>query len=78
MPHDGVCTVCTAPADETNSALCNNCDGRFHLRLRRDADGPECGRVWVNEQFLALEYACDVCLGAAAPPVREPPIARGH
>ena len=81
MTHDPptVCRVCGDDADESNSAVCNNCEERFHLRLRIDSDGQDCGQVWVNEQYLSLEYACDVCLGR--PPggaVPEPPVGRGH
>jgi hypothetical protein len=75
MPE--TCHVCNQPADTTNSALCNNCGLRFHLRLRADATGPECGRVWINEQFLALEYACNPCLGAPEGQV-EPPVGQAH
>ncbi len=60
------CHICNDPVDATNSALCNTCGQRFHLRLRRDAVGKDCGEVWINEQFLALEFACLYCLGARA------------
>jgi len=71
------CRICGQPAHDTDSALCNNCDQRFHLRLRADSDGPECGSVWINEQFLSLEYACQRCLGSSgADP--EPPVGQGH
>ena len=75
-----VCRVCGDGADESNSAVCNNCEGRFHLRLRNDADGQDCGDVWINEQYLSLEYACNICLGKppAAGAGREPAVGRGH
>ena len=44
------CPVCGEAVDESNSAACNHCDERFHLRLRNDADGKDCGEVWINEQ----------------------------
>jgi hypothetical protein len=68
------CHVCGNPlGDET--ATCNNCDRDFHLRTREDSDGRDCGAFWINEQFLSLEYACNVCLGRAS---TEPPVAGAH
>lgn len=77
MPE--TCHVCEQPADETDSAICLECDQRFHLRLRADSDGPECGEVWINEQFLSMEFACNRCLGtrSAADSV-EPPVGKVH
>jgi len=50
------------------SAECNWCDRRYHLNQRNDVDAKDCGRVWIDEQYLALQFACDDCLGHAAPP----------
>ena len=73
------CHVCGDPLTDANSAVCNTCGNRFHLRLRNDAEGRDCGDVWVNEQFLALEFACFTCLrGETADPTGEPPVGRGH
>ncbi len=75
------CSVCGEPADEDTSQLCNNCESRFHLRLRDGAGGKDCGEVWINEQYLSLEYACDVCLGKQPPTGTrdaEPGVGRGH
>jgi hypothetical protein len=51
---------------------CNWCDGRYHLNQRNDVEGKDCGQVWVDEQYLALQFACNTCLAgtdrAAAPP----------
>jgi hypothetical protein len=37
---------------------------------RMDQPGKDCGEVWINEEYLALEFACAACLHgeAAAPP----------
>ena len=73
------CHVCRDPVDDTNSAVCNSCERRFHLRLRNDSDGQECGQVWINEQYLSLEFACFSCLGVAlALGQGEPPVGSGH
>lgn len=73
------CHVCGDPASEADSSVCVRCDERFHLRLRNDSDGKDCGEVWINEEFLSLEFACSPCLGVppdGAP--SEPPIGQGH
>jgi len=73
------CRVCGQPADESNSAVCNSCGQRYHLNLRQDSQGPECGEVWIDEQYLALEFACFVCLGKGSQSATgEPPVGRGH
>jgi hypothetical protein len=60
-------------------AVCHNCDRPFHLRQKEGADGIDCGEVWVNEQYLALEFACFVCLGKRGEPGSiEPPLAKTH
>ena len=84
MPADDAlalptCVVCGESIDPANSAICNNCHRPYHLRLRHDDDGPECGEVWINEQFLSLEHACYICLGRRPEPgSQEPPVGVGH
>ena len=73
-----LCHVCGKPllGDLT---YCNNCDRPFHFRQREACADRDCGEVWINEQYLALEYACDTCLGKRrAGDATEPPVARGH
>lgn len=74
------CCHCGEEMTEQNSAVCNSCFQRFHLRLRNDAEGKDCGDVWINEQYLSLEFACFSCLGAAGRPsgTAEPPVGKGH
>ena len=73
------CHVCGQAIVERGHSLCNNCDRPFHLRQSEDASGNDCGEVWINEQFLALEFACLACLGKTTGPGNaEPPVARGH
>lgn len=74
----GTCCVCGETADESNSAICNGCYNRYHLRLRNDNDGKDCGDVWINDQYLSLEFACFICLGAPGYSPNEPPVASGH
>jgi hypothetical protein len=56
------CVVCADPVVEDASALCNNCGKRFHLILTNDGVGKDCGDVWLNEDFMALEFGCRNCL----------------
>lgn len=60
-----VCVVCAGDVEAHLSAECNWCDGRYHLNPRNDVEGKDCGRVWIDEQYLALQYACDNCLATA-------------
>ena len=72
------CVVCggEGATDPKLSAECNWCDGRYHLNQRNDVEAKDCGQVWIDEQFLALQFACNNCLaddGAPAPkPARTP------
>lgn len=69
------CHVCGETlGDET--AVCIVCDRTFHLRATEASDAKDCGDVWISEQHLSLEFACNVCLGHQVDP--EPPVARGH
>ncbi len=78
MTGDMLCAVCSEPAGEDSSQVCNNCERRFHLRLREDTDGKDCGEVWISEHYMSLEFACFTCLGAPPPAGAEPPVGRGH
>ena len=65
-PEQMACAVCGGAVEESNSAVCGECDRRFHLRLRNDAEGKDCGDVWVDEEFLSLRFACFNCLQGEA------------
>lgn len=43
-------------------AYCNACGQAYHLNQRSDLPGADCGEVWINEEHLALEFACNTCL----------------
>ena len=75
----GTCHVCGDALPDDNAAVCNSCANPFHLRLRNDAEGRDCGDVWINEQFLSLEFACFTCLrGAGSMGAGEPPVGKAH
>lgn len=79
MTAAATCAVCSGPVDDGNSRICHNCERPFHLRLVESAHGEDCGEVWINEQYLSLEFACNKCLGNAPASVpAEPPIGSNH
>ena len=54
------CHICGDPLTEDASATCNQCHRPFHLRLRNDdTTGKDCGDVWIDENYLSLEFACN-------------------
>ena len=67
MAETLLCVVCGEEADERTSSVCHYCGERFHLNQRNDTEGKDCGSVWINEQFLALEFACQRCLADDEP-----------
>ena len=71
------CAICGEALDERTSSVCSFCGERFHLNQRNDHPGKDCGSVWINEQYLALEFACQRCLkNDDAPPPPQPRILR--
>jgi len=72
---DYTCVVCGEGVSAGMSADCNWCAGRYHLNQRNDVEAKDCGQVWIDEQYMALQFACENCLrgrpAAAGPrPVR--------
>lgn len=57
-----ICIVCTLEVGPLMEAYCNACGNLYHLRQREDIAGDDCGQVWINEDHLALEFACNNCL----------------
>ena len=72
-----VCIVCREEAALVATAECNWCDQRFHLNQRNDVEAQDCGDVWIDEQYLALQFACAGCLAGDAAGSRGAPPARG-
>jgi coproporphyrinogen III oxidase len=56
------CVVCSDHAPDVASSICNWCNQRFHLNQRNDIEGRDCGQVWIDEQSMALQFACNNCL----------------
>jgi hypothetical protein len=62
------CHVCGRLLVGRDVAICNVCDRPFHLRVRTDTDGEDCGIVVLNERYLALDFTCFACLGRGSEP----------
>ena len=63
-----LCSVCGEAMERHTEATCDNCGSFYHLNQRTDLPGKDCGQVWINEEHLALEFACNNCLAPPAPP----------
>jgi hypothetical protein len=61
-----ICVVCSEDVDARMSAECNWCDNRYHLNPRNDIEAKDCGEVWIDDQYLALQFACHICLAGPA------------
>jgi len=59
------CNVCGLEVAIHMEAWCGSCGLLYHLNQRADLPGDDCGQVWINEEHLALEFACDTCLNPA-------------
>jgi hypothetical protein len=57
------CAVCGEPTNEYSHAICSRCAQTFHLALRQDIPAKDCGQVWIDEDAMALDFACNTCLG---------------
>jgi hypothetical protein len=58
------CSVCGEPTGEHSYASCSRCARPYHLALRQDIPAKDCGQVWISEESLALDFACNTCLVA--------------
>lgn len=60
------CHLCDQPMGEHETADCYLCGKLFHLQMIETADGPDCGDVWIDDEVLALQFACQNCIEAHA------------
>ncbi len=51
---------------------CYRCGEYFHLRMTVTADGPDCGDVWIDDETMALQFACRNCLDQQGSASAEP------
>ncbi|MEX2080134.1 MAG: hypothetical protein WEC33_00835 [Dehalococcoidia bacterium] len=61
------CSVCHQPFLPHTDAFCNFSSRPYHLIHRQHLPGDDCGEVWINEEHLGLEFACNLCLHPAGP-----------
>jgi hypothetical protein len=64
--NSAVCKVCEKTVDPYMEAYCGVCGELYHLNSRADLPGEDCGQVWINEDHLGLEFACNTCLNPPA------------
>ena len=58
------CAVCGRPLRPDAQADCYSCGQYFHLGLTANSDVEDCGQVWLDDEVLALQFACNRCLEA--------------
>ena len=61
---DTSCAVCGRPLRPDAQADCYSCGQYFHLGLTANSDVEDCGQVWLDDEVLALQFACNSCLEA--------------
>ncbi|MCA9821216.1 MAG: helix-turn-helix domain-containing protein [Dehalococcoidia bacterium] len=57
-----LCSVCGEGFQPHTLALCSQCGKAYHLNQRQDLEGKDCGDVWISDEHMALEFACNSCL----------------
>jgi len=57
-----VCHVCEEALNAPNLATCLACHRDFHLQMRVDVPGKDCGEVWLHDERMHLVFGCQVCL----------------
>lgn len=57
------CVVCGEPLRPDAQADCYSCGQFFHLALTTTAGVEDCGQVWIDDEVMALQFACNGCLG---------------
>lgn len=67
MTAEERCTVCGEVILGATLSTCYVCGEEFHLNERNDVEGKDCGQVWIDEQYMALRFACQRCLDGEAP-----------
>ena len=80
LSEDGLwpCCVCGELTRPDARSDCYRCGDYFHLRLTTTDTGPDCGDVWIDDETMALQFACRNCLdqqGSAPDPSSPSPTA---
>ena len=56
------CHLCNEPMGEHETADCYVCGELFHLQMLETSQGRDCGDVWIDDEVLALQFACNRCI----------------
>lgn len=59
-----VCIVCEEEVVAPNYARCLSCHRSFHLQMRTDIAGKDCGDAWLHEVEMHVVFGCRNCLDA--------------
>ena len=62
------CHVCDGEIGDLELADCLLCGRQFHLQMVEGAAGADCGDVWIDDEVLALQFACRPCIETHAGP----------
>lgn len=62
MSDAKVCGICGDATDATPIVLCIECLTPFHLRLRKDESGKDCGDAILGDS-MGIEMICNNCIG---------------
>ena len=60
------CSVCHGPMTLPNMAECYRCRRYFHLHVRMNVPGTDCGQVWIDDEELSLVFNCQPCYETAS------------
>lgn len=59
-----VCVVCEEAVSPPNLAQCLSCYRFFHLQMRTDGEGKDCGEAWLHEVRMHIVFGCHACIDA--------------
>ncbi len=62
MSDAKVCGICGDASDPTPVVVCIECLTPFHLRLRKDEPGKDCGDAILGDS-MGIEMICSNCIG---------------
>ena len=54
--------MCGGDTHDNNSVVCYRCNRRFHLNLLNSGADKDCGDAWLDDETMALAFACTECL----------------
>ncbi len=72
---DEMCHVCGGELDGENVSRCLNCGQPFHMAWSTEAQVPQCGRAWIDDESLTLRFVCHRCSQGLAQAPEEPMLA---